>query len=73
MIYGEYNEQRQSPFTYKNYVDRGWANGGVEYCKCSREHDAKEEHDNSSYRGRGTDIITICHTCKSFIHTDMGD
>jgi hypothetical protein len=73
MRYGDTNPKHQSPFTFKDYTDRGWANSGILHCKCSREHGAKEEYDNGLYVCRGTDIITICHTCKTFIHTDMSD
>ena len=71
--YGDLNPNHKSPFTRKGYRDRGWANSGVQYCNCSRENGAKEEYDNSLYYARGTDIITICHTCKTLVHTDMGD
>lgn len=71
MSYGDMNPNHKSPFTYKDYVDRGWANGGVAYCTCNRAH--KEEIDNGLYKNRGTDHISICHTCKTFIHTDMSD
>ena len=83
MSFRSRNPKHRSPFTYSKtvhvddsestvvYKDRGWANGGVKHCTCNRAH--KEEYDNGLYIMRGTDIITICHTCKSYIHTDMSD
>ena len=69
--YGDMNPNHQSPFTYENYVDRGWANSGVAHCTCNRAN--KEQVDNGLYLYRGKDTITICHECQTFIHTDMGD
>ena len=83
MTFRSENPKHQRDFTYSKttkigdaevtvaYKDRGWANGGVPYCDCDRSH--KEEYDNSMFVMRGTDIIYICHNCKSFLHVDMSD
>lgn len=65
------NLKHKSPFTYQDYKDLGWLNGGVTACSCDRKH--KEELDNSLFISRGTDNIVLCHNCKTFVHYDCSD
>jgi hypothetical protein len=65
----------------EGYTDIGWQmNDNVEaYKKCRdlghNDYRAghRRKYDNSLYRYRATDIITICDTCKIIWHTDMSD
>jgi hypothetical protein len=83
-MYYELNPNHQKPFKKTKvssvdndtmilieYKDRGWCNSGVKHCECPSEY--KDTIDNSLYKMRGTDVVTICDRCNSFVHTDMSD
>lgn len=57
------------------YTDLGWQlNSTNENLKICRESNHKtREFDNSLYKYRCTDVITICDECKIVYHTDMSD
>jgi hypothetical protein len=41
--------------------------------KCHEAGHKTREFDNSLFRFRCTDVITICDQCKHYYHTDMSD
>lgn len=58
------------------YIDLGWQLhcGNSEQVKhCKHAGHKTREFDNSLYRFRCTDVITICDECKTVRHTDMSD
>lgn len=66
----------------KGYKDLGWqvtrANEQLNQC-CEKGHNDRRnekhwrEFDNSLYKFRCTDVVTICDECKIVFHTDMSD
>lgn len=61
----------------EGYRDIGWQMTleNPDYAACVVAHQWKDrrEFDNSTFRNRCTDVITICDTCKIVWHTDMSD
>lgn len=68
----------------EGYTDLGFQNGWAtippQVVECHRQlHENwttdphTREFDNSMFQNRGTDVITICDTCKIVYHTDMSD
>lgn len=58
------------------YKDLGWQlipENSPEMSECITLRHKKREFDNSRYKNRGTDIITICDECKIVWHIDMSD
>jgi hypothetical protein len=55
--------------------DLGWQLSGTEkeLVTCRQSGHKTREFDNSHYKFRCTDVITICDECKYFYHTDMSD
>lgn len=57
------------------YTDLGWQIPAdhPQTTACRAAKHATKEFDNSLYRYRCTDVITICDDCKYVHHTDMSD
>lgn len=56
------------------YTDLGWqvtASNCEKAAECQAAKHKTKEFDNSLYRFRCTDVITICDTCKTVYHIDM--
>jgi len=65
------------PEGYKDLgVRNSWNSEVSEFSACvaaGHNHRGWREFDNSLYQNRGTDVVTICDTCKVVWHTDMSD
>ena len=62
----------------EGYEDLGWQlhsghSSWPHIMKCHELKHKKREFDNSLYRYRCTDVVTICDECKHVYHTDMSD
>ena len=58
----------------KGYTDVGWQMKGIKATEACRAANHKtREFDNSLFRYRCTDVVTICDECKTVRHTDMSD
>lgn len=55
---------KESSEPYRNCIAQGHNNYAPGHWR---------KFDNSLYKNRGTDCITICDTCKMYWHTDMSD
>ena len=58
------------------YIDLGWqvhAGNCDKVAKCQELKHKIKEFDNSLYRFRCTDVITICDECKTVYHINMSD
>lgn len=57
------------------YTDLGWQLNpdNQSLIKCRESKHQLREFDNSTFRYRCTDVITICDECKTVYHTDMSD
>lgn len=57
------------------FRDLGWqlAPSTPELVTCRTEKHRTREFDNSLFRFRCTDVVTICDDCKTVYHTDMSD
>jgi len=60
----------------EGYKDLGWqlhSGNSEEVKRCCENKHKTWEFDNSLFRCRCTDVITICDVCKTVRHTDMSD
>lgn len=57
------------------YTDLGWQidPNRPERVACRNAKHRTREFDNSLFKFRCTDVITICDECKHVYHTDMSD
>ena len=57
------------------YTNLGWQLMGndTRLAACRAAGHKTREFDNSLYRYRCTDVVTICDECKHVYHTDMSD
>lgn len=56
------------------YTDLGWQlYQHPAQLKCREANHKTHEFDNSLYKFRCTDVVTICDDCKHVYHTDMSD
>ena len=56
------------------YTDLGWYQyKHPKRVACLEAQHKSHEFDNSLYRFRCTDVITICDECKYVFHVDMSD
>jgi len=69
------NPDHVHQFYIPGYKDLGWQKNGdePELIACREAGHKTREHDNSLFRYRATDVITICDECKHLYHTDMSD
>lgn len=62
----------------EGYEDLGWQlydrhPSWPKVQSCMHAGHKRREFDNSTYKYRCTDVITICDECKHVFHTDMSD
>jgi hypothetical protein len=57
------------------YEDLGWQLSPTHPAlgECRERSHTTREFDNSMFKFRCTDVITICDSCKHIYHTDMSD
>ena len=58
------------------YTDLGYqvsSRNNTTVAACRAAEHITREFDNSLYRYRCTDVITLCDECKTIRHTDMSD
>lgn len=71
----ERNPNANKFITPNTYKDLGYLfsnnNEAIVSCRSQKHH--TKEFDNSLYKNRCTDVITICDECKYIYHTDMSD